>query len=765
MNSPADFVEKFINQTNEPVFLTGKAGTGKTTLLRKIVESTHKQTVIVAPTGIAALNAGGVTMHSFFQLPFAAFVPDFEADLQFNDFVKIESKKTLLRGAKISAQSRQLMRSLELLIIDEVSMLRADLLDAIDWTLRNVRDNNVPYGGVQVLFIGDLFQLPPVVKQAEWSTLHKYYQGIHFFNSHVVQEKPLRYIELNKIFRQDNPEFIEILNNLRNNELTNKDIELLNKRVNTDFDPSKNEGVITLTTHNAKANEMNQGALEALKGKSRKFEAEITGEFPPYLYPLDETLELKIGAQVMFIKNDSGADKRYYNGKMGKIIELGRDEIVVKCSEDSTEISVELAEWENIKYTTNPKNGDIDEDVEGTFVQYPLKLAWAITVHKSQGLTFDKAALEVSKVFAPGQAYVAFSRLRSLEGLTLLSPIKVNGLQNDQKIVDFSDQDMDEVELNKHLYNAKLLYLYQSLSKTFDWNTLANAWRSHEADYKAAPVKSEKAKHTAWAAAQSQSIQSIIEPSKSFRGQLKRILSADPVDKKHLQERLEAAVNYFLPTLDKIYMSNLKKMAEISRIPKTKLYLEELQELEQVLFECIIHIKKNLLLVKCFVEDKEVSKDLFKVSEIKDFRTNRLATVKQELTAKQDMFAADPIEISDDLFLKLDTDEGKKKKKKKDSGPKISTFEKTLEMFQIGKSIDEIAEDRKLSEKTIYGHLERLIKDEKLEVEEVLSPETLAFIKKNINFDEAESLTDLKNQVGEDVSWEELKVYRAGNLR
>ena len=413
MQNPAEFVEEFINKTNEPVFLTGKAGTGKTTLLRKIVESTYKQTIIVAPTGIAALNAGGVTIHSFFQLPFAGFIPDFEEELHIQGSVKLESKKSLMRHFKMNKERQQLIRSTELLIIDEVSMLRADLLDAMDWTFRNVRDQNIPFGGVQVLFIGDLFQLPPVVKPQEWSILHKYYSSIHFFNAHVLKEKPPVYIELSKIYRQQNDDFIEVLNNLRNNCLTQKNIDLLNERV-VDKNAIKNkDGIITLTTHNAKADAMNVKALEELKTKIVKFKAEVTGDFPEHLYPIDENLELKKGAQVMFIKNDLGLEKRFYNGKMGVVVELDKEEIIVECTEDKSRIIVEKHEWENMKYQSDPKTGEIEEDVVGTFVQYPLKLAWAITVHKSQGLTFDKAALEVSEVFAPGQAYVALSRLRT----------------------------------------------------------------------------------------------------------------------------------------------------------------------------------------------------------------------------------------------------------------------------------------------------------------------------------------------------------------
>ncbi len=427
-NEVAEFVERFINQTNRSIFLTGKAGTGKTTLLKKIVSSTYKQTVIVAPTGIAALNAGGVTIHSFFQLPFGGFIPDFKVEAQFSDHVKLETKSTLMRHFKMNASRRAVLRNLELLIIDEVSMLRADVLDSIDWTLRNVRKINKPFGGVQVLYIGDLLQLPPVIKPQEWSFLRDYYQGIYFFNAHVVHESPPLYIELEKVYRQKDQLFLDILNNLRNNKVTAEDVAHLNNYVQPNFDATKQEDYITLTTHNRDADRINQEALDRLKTNELKYHAEVTGTFPDHLFPIEEELKLKIGAQVMFIKNDISSDKVFYNGKMGKVVALEEDEIKVNFPAEKKTITVDKYEWNNIQYSIDPSTGEVEEKVLGTFVHYPLKLAWAITVHKSQGLTFDKAVLDVSKVFVPGQAYVALSRLRSLEGVVLLRPIRMGSI-------------------------------------------------------------------------------------------------------------------------------------------------------------------------------------------------------------------------------------------------------------------------------------------------------------------------------------------------
>mgnify|MGYP005989552823 CR=1 FL=1 len=762
MKSPAEFVEQFINKTKEPIFLTGKAGTGKTTLLQKIVSSTYKQCVIVAPTGIAALNAGGVTIHSFFQLPFAGFIPDFQEDIHVAGSVKLESKKTLMRHFKMNKERQQLIRSTELLIIDEVSMLRADLLDAIDWTLRNVRDQNTPFGNVQVLFIGDLFQLPPVVKPQEWSVLHQYYSSIHFFNAKVLQEKPPVYIELSKIYRQQNDAFIEVLNNLRNNCLTQENIDLLNKRVIDKKNLEKQKGIITLTTHNAKADKMNSASLEALAEKTVKFDAEVTGDFPEHLYPLDATLELKKGAQVMFIKNDLGVEKRFYNGKMGVVIELSKEEIVVECTEDKAKIKVEKHEWENLKYQSHPKTGEIEEEVAGTFVQYPLKLAWAITVHKSQGLTFDKAAMEVSEVFAPGQAYVALSRLRSLEGLQLLSPMRLNGLQNDDKIIQYSKRKEQMDKLPDHLDGYSILYMFSVLEKTFDWNNLVNLWRAHELSYNNLPSKSEKVRHANWAATQSQQIKKLGDPSKKFVQQLRSLFATEPTDKNAIKDRLQAAYDYFYPILDQVYFSNLKKIGELSRINKTKQFVDELRDLEKLMFEIIVQLKKSLEMTKAFAQGEAITKEAFKKSDILQYRSQKLEKLKAEMQTGRDMFSSKEEEFSEEVFFeKAKSKSGSRKKKEE----KISTFEKTFKLFESGVSIEEIAKERQLSEKTIYSHLEKLIQEEKLEVEDVLTPETLAHLKSTVDFDKAENLTDLKNQAGEDVSWEELKLYRAGHLR
>ena len=457
ISAEANYVLQFINQTNKSIFLTGKAGTGKTTLLKEIIKSTHKSTVVVAPTGIAALNAGGVTIHSMFQLPFGGFIPANSVSQQFSESIKFETKDSLRHHFKMSAIKRKVIQNMELLIIDEVSMLRCDLMDAIDFMLQSVRKKRVAFGGVQVLFIGDLLQLPPVIREEEWRTLRQYYKGKFFFHSHVIQANPPLYIELSKIFRQSDATFIDLLNNLRNNKITKENLSFLNQYVQPNFHLKANKGYITLTTHNAKADAINSQSLADLKGKTTQYKASVTGDFPEKIFPLDEILELKVGAQIMFIKNDQSFDKNYFNGKMGVVKAISKDEIWVHFEDENKSIEVEKQEWQNIRYFVNENTKEIEEEVLGTFVHYPIKLAWAITVHKSQGLTFDKAALDVSQVFVPGQAYVALSRLRSLNGLILLSQVQMNGISNDDDVMDYAtnkaSQEILEKELKKEYGN------------------------------------------------------------------------------------------------------------------------------------------------------------------------------------------------------------------------------------------------------------------------------------------------------------------------
>ncbi|MEN9699910.1 MAG: hypothetical protein RLZZ301_1108 [Bacteroidota bacterium] len=748
----AGFIEQFINQTNHCVFLTGKAGTGKTTLLRKLIEQTHKNAVIVAPTGIAALNAGGVTIHSFFQLPFAGFIPAFGVQASFGEQFKLETKDTLMRHFSMNKTRIQLIRGIELLIIDEVSMLRADLLDAIDWTLRNVRGIHQPFGGVQVLFIGDLLQLPPVVKQEEWQILRQYYEGPFFFHAKVLQEvKPL-YIELTKIYRQQDHDFIQLLNQLRNNQMTAAELEILNQYVRPDFDSTKEEGYITLTTHNHKADQLNAVALEALPAKAWSYVAEITGDFPKHLYPLEPTLQLKVGAQVMFIKNDVSVEKHFFNGKMGKIEALNEHEITVLFPDENKRILVEKFEWNNIRYKVNENTGEVEEETLGTFVHYPLKLAWAITVHKSQGLTFEKAVLDVSDVFAPGQAYVALSRLRSLGGLVLTSPMRMNGLSNDQHVMAYSQQKAQAEALPELLSQHTRTYLLQALSTAFDWYALSSKWAQHEASYQQLGTRSEKVKNKAWASTQNQVVQASFDAAKKFVRQLEKLFEKPQLDRAFLHERLEAAYAYFFGPLDSVLLSNLRKIAELSRMRKTKSHAEELEELDELLTQSILQLKKARRLVEVFAKGEALTKTALWTSEMSTYKLAKIALVKEEL--KQIPTLLDEPDDSPILSGRAIKTSLKKEKK--------STQEKTLELLEQGHDAQEIARERQLSVQTITTHFVYLIRAEKIELSNVMSPQRIQELATLFEGYEGTSLHPLKEKLGNKVTWDELKLYQAG---
>jgi hypothetical protein len=749
ISEAASYTLQFINQTQRSIFLTGKAGTGKTTLLREIIETTHKNTVVVAPTGIAALNAGGVTIHSMFQLPFAGFIPD-NSSPQFSETTKFETKATLRRHFKMNNVKRSVIRNVELLIIDEVSMLRADLLDAMDFMMQTVRKNSNPFGGVQVLFIGDLLQLPPVIRDEEWRTLRTYYRGKFFFHSHVIQQNPPLYIELSKIFRQTDDAFISVLNNLRNNQITQQDIQSLNHYVQPDFDLKNNPGYITLTTHNAKADAINNQAISDLKGKMNNYFPDIVGDFPEKIYPLDPNLQLKVGAQVMFVKNDLSFDKNYFNGKMGVIKSLLSQEIMVHFPEEDKTIEVEKYEWQNIRYKVDEMTQEIEEEVLGTFVQYPIKLAWAITVHKSQGLTFDKAALDVSQVFLPGQAYVALSRLRSLNGLVLLSPLRMNGISNDQDVMDYALNKASEELLKNSLHFETKNFIHKYLTNSFDWADLAQEWRNHQYSYNEKSESSEKAKHALWAKKQTLSIESLIDPAKKFIVQLNRIFNNETVDLIHVSERIEAAYGYFMKPMDELVYELLYKMEEIQRVKKVKAFYDELIWLEELQTKAVLRLMKARLLIETVVAGDTISKDKLTSPEIKNYKSKKTTIIKDNFKSK-----------NIDLLEDEEPVERYSAKKPKVKTIKKSTVEETYELWQEKISIQEIASIRKLTTQTIESHLVKLIQTKVISVTDVLSSDKIAALTEAFRFYQDESLNGLKEKYGDEFSWDELRMFKA----
>jgi hypothetical protein len=454
INPELRLAEEFVRDTGCHIFLTGQAGTGKTTFLQAMKKTSGKRLIVTAPTGVAAINAGGVTLHSFFQLPFGPFLAE-AADP---------------RRHRFTSQKIHIIRALDLLVVDEISMVRADLLDGVDRVLRRYRRSDRPFGGVQLLLIGDLHQLAPVVKEQEWQLLQGTYPNPYFFSSTALQQSELVTIELQRIYRQADQHFINLLNRVRNNQVDQTTLASLNQRYRPQLTEADRAGTITLCSHNTNAEGINSARLQQLAGPVSHFQATVEGEFPPPAFPTGSTLALKPGAQVMFVRNDPSPEKRYFNGRIGRVTAIGGETILVRCAGDEEEIRVEPAIWENTEYQLNPESMEMEEKEIGSFRQYPLKLAWAITIHKSQGLTFDRVVIDAQAAFAPGQVYVALSRCRSLEGILLSSPLSARAIHSDPSIRAF--------EAGRHLPGpaqlamAKLSYQQGLILDCFDFQRL-----------------------------------------------------------------------------------------------------------------------------------------------------------------------------------------------------------------------------------------------------------------------------------------------------
>lgn len=465
-NHALKLAEDYVHHTGSNIFLTGKAGTGKTTFLHGLQNNHGKRMVITAPTGVAAINAGGVTLHSFFQIPFSPHVTGINHG---------QEQGSYRRFFRFSKEKKRVIKSLDLLIIDEVSMVRADLLDAVDESLRRLRRNDKPFGGVQLLLIGDLHQLAPVAKEDEWNLLREHYSSVYFFSSHALARTELVTIELDHIYRQSDNKFINLLNRVRNNRLDRQHLAELNNLYTPGFIPKDEYGYITLTTHNARADAVNKQRLRDLTAKPQFFEAEVADDFPKHLYPAPSTLELKKGAQVLFIRNDPSGDKRFYNGKIGKVVGFKDDMVIVRCPGDEDDIAVKQLEWENIKYVFNEEKQEIESSKIGSFNQFPLKLAWAITIHKSQGLTFERAIIDGEAAFTHGQIYVALSRCKSMEGLVLTSPLSTGSMKTDQEIADFDAEIRKNPPDQHHLQTAQKEYQQRLLMECFDFGRLRSS--------------------------------------------------------------------------------------------------------------------------------------------------------------------------------------------------------------------------------------------------------------------------------------------------
>jgi hypothetical protein len=734
------------------MFVTGKAGTGKTTLLRQIIATTHKNVVVAAPTGIAALHAKGVTLHSLFQLAPAAYLPVMRSELH-HEAVRLESFGSLSSRYKMGSARLQLLRSMELLIIDEVSMLRADLLDAIDFVLKKIRRNNQPFGGVQVLFMGDMLQLPPVVKQEEWVFLKEYYPDLFFFSARCLQQVDLMYIELKKVYRQKEESFLRLLEQLRMNRITAEDLALLSAYVQPQFQLKHHPGTIYLTTHNFKAEEINREQLTSIPAEKTTYGAEIQGDFPEKAYPMETALSLKVGAQVMFTKNDMSQDKRYYNGKIGRVSRLEEEEIYVVFPEENLTISVDKYEWSNIKYVVNPQTKEIEEEVIGTFVQYPLKLAWAITVHKSQGLTFDKAALDVAGVFAPGQAYVALSRLRSLDGLILTAPLQLNGIQNAEAVMDFAKNETGEHDAVRAIEKETPVYFKDKVQTVFSLGRMFQLWKAHQEKY--SQENAFRAAYKGWSEPLFLQLKECRNVAEVFMQWLEKWASDPHPQVEVLAQKVEGAHAYFLPVFRKIHDALLVHLIEISALKKDKEYFQEIEELEEAICTQILSIQKAKNLLKAASDGLELTKSII----------NDVFTEKYRQEAVQRAKEASKLLFESEYPFESKGSKGSKKVKTAVS-KKESTTETTYLLWRSGMNIKAIAQKRLLTESTIEGHLAQLVEEGKIQPdvfftsnqEEELRP---AFEKAGMA-----SLAACKELLGDKYSYGQLRLFRAVlNLR
>ncbi|MGC1242514.1 MAG: helix-turn-helix domain-containing protein [Chryseosolibacter sp.] len=703
----------FVNNTSRHIFLTGKAGTGKTTFLKYIKENTRKKCVVVAPTGVAAINAGGVTMHSFFQLPLGPFLPVTQrfASEGFTD------QYTLFKNIRISEEKRELFRDLELLIIDEVSMVRCDMLDATDAILRYFRKvPHTPFGGVQVLYIGDLFQLPPVMPDSQWSLLREYYSSPFFFHSKAVEQAPPVYIELKKIYRQSQQRFIDILNRIRNNEVSRSDLEILNARGT--FDPEPGRKYITLTTHNLKADKINADELRKLDGKSVDFKGEVQGDFPEKTLPTDVVLQLKEGAQVMFIRNDKSAERRYYNGKIATVKKIDDDAVWVVLEGSDEELLLEKETWENIKYSYNQEQEQIDEERLGSFTQYPVRLAWAITIHKSQGLTFQHAIIDAGDSFAPGQVYVALSRCTSLEGIVLRSRILPSSISTDRLVIDFAGSAAADDVLSRELEKAKLDFQHLQVTRTFDLEKIKDSLKAYlqELPSRKLPDIDEAMRNGRAMLSQLEELQKV---AMKFQEQLRDLLQTDQEEK--LKERVNKAIGYFSSILTEKILAVLDNhITVVKRAKKVKNYLKSVRQLRNAVARKI----------------------------------NTIQTVQYG----EVVFNPSAVEIA----VRSDSEPGAK-------AEKGSSLRETLALLKSGLKPLQAAEQRGLALGTIETHMAQLIKSGDLDIHQCMEESKVEHILSVIREIKAVSIQPVKQRLGDDFTYGEIRAvlnhlqYVAGN--
>ncbi len=791
-NKELELALNFIEKTDRNLFVTGKAGTGKTTFLHKIKKESLKRLVIVAPTGVAAINAKGVTIHSFFQMPFGPILP--------NQIANTTNQQRKFSKAKID-----IIRSLDLVIIDEISMVRADLLDGIDQVLRRYKDKNKVFGGAQVLMIGDLQQLSPVVRPNEWSLLQEHYASVYFFSSKAFQESNTVSIELKKIYRQDNEEFIAILNEIRNDSLSEKSAKILNKRYNPDFEPEKNEGYITLTTHNKRADAINTLELGKLKRESSFFKAEVSGKFNENAFPNSELLELKVGAQVMFIKNDSSPEKNFFNGKIGKITLIDDDTIYVKCPNDDFEIETKKEIWENINYSINEETKEIKEDITGSFTQIPLRLAWAITIHKSQGLTFEKAIIDAEASFAHGQTYVALSRCTSLEGVVLKTQIRNSSIINDRTVDSFNKNVSDNLPDERILSESEKRYQLNLISELFDFRAfLYPTTRAIDIFYKnKMSLNGIIINHLE--TIKDSGIIPLLKVANSFKIQLLELSEDDVLaeNSSEINERFVKAINYFIKQTEEFIKKPLSGISFSTDNKAVQKDLEKqiytLQDLLSIKLFCFLKLKygfqvQDYLKIRANAVLQNVEKP--KKEKITSSRDPVLALSLRELRdeiAKTDgiphfqIFTQKTLyEICDVLpktaqqLLKVDgmgkirvqkyggkildvvndycKKQGIKQQEEKPKKDKTPTREITFKLFKEGLSVKDIATKRGLTVNTIETHLSSFIPAGDIDILDIIPVKKYKKMVKAIENAKFKNLTELKEKVDKDYSFTELRM-------
>jgi DNA-binding MarR family transcriptional regulator len=729
----ADLAANFINATASNIFLTGKAGTGKTTFLKKLRELTYKRFIVVAPTGIAALNAGGTTIHSSFLLPLGTFLPDGLPNGHYGDYHQVYTQHTLSRKHHLNGPRKQILRSIDLLVIDEVSMLRCDVLDAIDFRLRSARNQmHLPFGGVQLLLIGDLFQLPPVVKDAEQSYLRRYYNSAHFFESKALIDSGFVHLELDKIYRQSDQAFIDVLNRFRNNAPLQSDLDFINRYVRTKSEIDALRDVVMLTTHNNKADEINRRALEELPGAPMIYEADREGDFPESMFPLAHLLELKVGARIMFIKNDVSGEQRFFNGKMATVSHLEDDRILVQFDDSSQPYEVPKDEWENKKYKVDEKSKELSDEVIGTFRHFPIKLAWAITIHKSQGLTFDRAIIDASQSFAPGQVYVALSRLRSLEGLVLKSPISLSAMHQDAKIMAYQTENAGTEQLQQRLDEGRSRFLWEELQRAFSWEAMAAAC--------ALNTEEQLESEPDFVETFSKRIRKENEVSYRFIQQLRQLMERP--DERN--ERVVKANDYFLAAIkDLLHMLHLH-LAEVSQLSQRKGYIGILNEWDQMLMNQWICMDRILLM--CTSDQDNI------MSVIRE-RPSLIAELREGLL--RDIYSN--VRVLTSTEKKGLRKKATAKKVKSAKQPKLTTHDVTYELYVQKISIEEIAKERGLTPGTIEDHLAKLVSMGRIDLDEFLSSEEQNEIRAAME-QKPEGLTGLYFLLNEKYSYAKLRM-------